>query len=62
VFDIAKIESTNTENTREVHSLDGEKYYSLFPEYATDGGHLIKKGRDLVARKLIKFTAESPLK
>ena len=60
LFDIAEIESTKLDGSREVYSLDGKKYFSLNPQYTTDGGHLNKKGRDLVARNLIKFISELP--
>ena len=62
VLDIAEIESTRPDGSREVHSLDGEKYYSLFSEYTTDGGHLNKKGRDLVVQNLIKVISDLQLK
>lgn len=58
LFDIAKIESTKPDGSRNVHSLDGKEYFSMVSEYTLDGGHLNEKGSILVAEKLIKFMAE----
>ena len=58
LFDIAKIESTKPDGSRNVHSLDGKEYFSMVPEYTSDGGHLNEKGSALVAGNLIKFLSE----
>jgi len=58
VFDIAEIESTRSDGSRSVHTLNGKEYYSLLPEYSNDGAHLNKKAANLVAKKLILFISE----
>ncbi len=58
LFDIAQIESTKPDGSRNVHRLDGKEYYSMVPEYTSDGGHLNEKGSALVAESLIKFISE----
>ena len=57
VFDLAGIESTFADGKRCTFSKDGKTYYSLVPEYTTDGGHLNEKGRKIVAEKLLVFLA-----
>ena len=58
LFDIAKIESTKSDGSRNVHSLNGKEYFSMVPEYTSDGGHLNEKGSALAAENLIKFISE----
>lgn len=58
LFDIAKIESTKPDGSRNIHSLDGKEYFSMVSEYTSDGGHLNEKGSALVAENLIKFISE----
>jgi len=62
LFDIAEIESTKPDGSRNVHSLNGKKYFSMVPEYTSDGGHLNVDGRDQIAEKLIKFISELRVK
>lgn len=57
LFDIALIESTRSDGTREVYEKNGEKYYALVPEYSSDGGHLNEMGRRVVAEQLLIFLA-----
>lgn len=56
-LDIALIESTNLDGTRSTFDVDGKTYYSLVPEYTTDGGHLNEVGRKKVAEQLILLLA-----
>jgi len=53
ILDIAKIESTRPDDTRRAFSLNGRTYYSMAPEYTTDGGHLNETGRKKVAEQLL---------
>lgn len=55
VFDLAEIESTGADGSRNSHSFKGTVFYSLLPEYTTDGGHLNQLGSKLAARKLLIF-------
>lgn len=45
LFDIAAIESTLPDRTREKYTLDGKEYYSLYEGYTDDGSHLNKVGQ-----------------
>ena len=55
VFDLAKIESTRLDGSREEFLYNGKRYYSMSPEYTTDAGHLNKFGRRIVATEMINF-------
>jgi disulfide oxidoreductase YuzD len=57
ILDIAKIESTYPDGTRETFSQDGKTYYSMVPEYTYDGGHLNETGRKKVAEQLLILLA-----
>ncbi len=58
VFDLAKVESTYPDGRRCTFTKDGKTYYSLVPEYTTDGGHLNELGRKIVAEQLLIFLAQ----
>jgi lysophospholipase L1-like esterase len=58
LFDIAEIESTLPDGSREKFILDGEEYYSLYSEYTNDGGHLNKEGQLRVAQAFLYFLGE----
>jgi len=53
VFDIAEIESTKPDGSRQVFEQNGVTYYSLAPEYTYDNGHLNEIGRKKVAEQLL---------
>jgi len=53
IMDIAKIESTYPDGTRESFEIDGDTYYSMVPDYTTDGGHLNALGRKIVAEEFL---------
>lgn len=55
VFDLAMWESTYPNGNREYFRKNGEKHYTLVPEYTFDGGHLNEKGRRVIAEKLLAF-------
>lgn len=55
IFDIARIESTHEDGSREEFMKDGKIYYGMSPEYTTDGGHLNKLGKHVVALEMISF-------
>lgn len=58
IFDLAKIESTRLDGTRETFTEDGSSYYSLVPQYTDDGGHLNKRGQKIVAEHLLVLLRE----
>ena len=57
VFDLASIESTFPDGTRNSFSQEGKTGYSLIDEYADDGDHLGPLGRELAARELVHTLA-----
>lgn len=57
LFDLAAIQSTYPDGTKEKFMIDGVEYYAMVPSYSSDGGHLNKLGRNVVAREFIKFFA-----
>jgi hypothetical protein len=59
VFDLAKVESTSPEGKRSSFAKDGITYYSLFPDYTHDGGHLNGLGRKIVAEQLLILLANT---
>jgi len=57
IFDLAEIESTYKDGTREVFYKEKRKYFSLVPAYTDDGDHLNEFGRRIVAEQLLIFLA-----
>jgi len=55
IFDIARIESTRKDGSREQFTKNGKNYYRMLPEYTTDGGHLNKLGKYVLATELVNF-------
>jgi len=53
IYDLAKIESTRPDGTRETFSKDGKTYYAIVPDYTYDGGHLNETGRKKAAEQLL---------
>jgi len=57
IFDLAGVESTYPDGTRQTFAEGGKTYYSLVPEYTEDGGHLNELGRKRVAEQFLIFLA-----
>ncbi len=58
IFDLARVESTRPDGSRESFSTaTGGTYYSLVPAYTDDGGHLNELGQNVAARELVRFVA-----
>ena len=55
VFDLAKFESLRPDGTRETLQKDGHVYYSMYPGYTEDGGHLNESGQKAIAKKFLLF-------
>ena len=53
VFDIAAIESTKPDGSRNTFEYEGKPYYFMVPEYTDDGGHLNEAGRKRVAAEFL---------
>lgn len=58
VFDLAGVEFTNTDGTRNSFEFEGMVVYSLIEEYTDDGGHLNALGRNLAGRELLHTLAQ----
>jgi hypothetical protein len=54
LFDLARVESTRTDGTREAQEVDGRRDFRLVPQYTTDGGHLNQSASRLAARELLR--------
>ncbi|MCK5076580.1 MAG: hypothetical protein KAR38_09400, partial [Calditrichia bacterium] len=59
VFNLAKVESTYPDGSRESFTQNGKTYYSLIRNYTYDGGHLNELGRQIAAKELMKVLAEA---
>jgi len=57
LFDLAAVESTRPDGTREVITHGGRKAYALYPGYTDDGSHLNEAGRRRVAEELLVLLA-----
>ncbi|MEF9476235.1 MAG: hypothetical protein L0958_06070, partial [Candidatus Mariimomonas ferrooxydans] len=60
LFDLALIESTDSEGGMATFKKCGKSFYSLVPSYTNDGGHLNEDGRRIVAEQLLIFLANLP--
>jgi hypothetical protein len=59
IFDLARLESTRPDGTRQTFEYDGQVYYSLVPDYTPDGGHLNERAQRALAAELIRFVART---
>ncbi len=59
IFDLARVESTKPDGSREKHNYKGQEFYSLVPEYTYDGGHLNDLGKRVVAIEMARFLDET---
>jgi len=55
VFDLAKLESTYADGSREMFTVAGKQYEALIDNYASDGRHLNELGSRYIARELLLF-------
>ncbi len=60
VFDVATWESTMPDGTRKEFAANGQIYYELLGEYASDSGHLNAGGQRWVAAHLLALLASLP--
>ncbi|MFW0795345.1 hypothetical protein AAFP30_16140 [Gordonia sp. CPCC 205515] len=58
VFDLAAIESTAPDGQREEMKYMGGTYFTLYPEYASDLGHLNAKGAEVAATAFLQKVAQ----
>jgi hypothetical protein len=59
IFDLAKIESTYPDGSRNSFESGGSTVYMLVGAYTRDGGHLNELGRRVAARALIRTIADT---
>jgi hypothetical protein len=59
IFDLAKVESTYPDGTRETFEKDGKKYYTMIPAFTKDSGHLNTIGSQLAAKELAHVLAQT---
>jgi lysophospholipase L1-like esterase len=57
IFDLAEVESTREDGSRESFKNGNEIGYALASEYTTDGGHLNEAGRRIAAQRLLEVLA-----
>lgn len=57
LFDISKVESTLPDGSRQKFTENKKEYFSLYPGYSSDGGHLNKNGAEYVAKNLLIYLA-----
>lgn len=60
IFDLARIESTYPDGSRESFRRGGDIFYALVPDYTDDGGHLNEVGQRIVAEQLLQYLASVP--
>lgn len=58
LFDLARLESTRQDGSRETFSVDGQSYEALVDEYASDGRHLNLDGSKYIAKELLEFLSD----
>ena len=58
-FDLAAVESTRPDGSREEHVVDGVPVPMLWPGYASDEGHLNEEGQRVAARAFIAALAQA---
>jgi hypothetical protein len=58
VFDLARIEATAPNGQLTTFEQGGQSYFSLYPGYTDDGGHLNTLGQQIVGAEAIRFMAD----
>lgn len=57
VFDLAAVESTRPDGTREEYTVDGRMVPMLWSGYTSDGGHLNDSGKQVAAKAFVHALA-----
>ncbi|GEN09663.1 hypothetical protein SAMN05443572_109316 [Myxococcus fulvus] len=60
LFDLARLESTAPDGSRETYELNGQTWPAMVPGYSDDGGHLNPAGQTRLATELLNFLASLP--
>jgi hypothetical protein len=59
IFDLARLESTKPDGTRQTFEYGAQVYDSLVPAYTSDGGHLTERAQRALGAELIRFVARA---
>lgn len=59
IFDLAAVESTRPDGSREEHAVSGQPVPMMWPGYTDDGGHLNARGQRVAARAFIAALADA---
>lgn len=59
LFDLAEVESTAPDGTRDAHRHDGQEYFALYRGYASDIGHLNHAGSEIAATAFLEAIAKA---
>lgn len=62
LFDLAAIESTEPNGTRDSRRYDGQQYFALYEGYASDLGHLNAAGSEIAATAFLQAIAQASRK
>jgi hypothetical protein len=62
LFDLAAMESTYPDGTREEFTMEGKGAYALVGEYSDDGSHLNPAGSAMAAREFVRALASAARK
>ena len=57
IYDLARLESTYPDGSREQYSFEDKVYYALVKEYTYDSGHLNEIGREKAAKEFLLVLA-----
>ncbi|MBZ4396657.1 hypothetical protein VZQ01_02220 [Myxococcus faecalis] len=60
LFDLARLESTAPDGSRETYELNGQTWPAMVPGYSDDGGHLNAAAQKRLATELLNFLAGLP--
>lgn len=61
IVDLAAVESTRPDGSRENFTWKGDEYNALWPGYTTDGGHLNDRGKRVAALEMVKVLTGLPV-
>jgi hypothetical protein len=59
IFDLAAIESTAPDGKQDARSHNGQQYFSMYNEYASDLGHLNAVGSEIAATAFLRAIAQA---
>jgi hypothetical protein len=60
IFDLARVESTYSDGSRELVTIDGRPCEALVSAWTEDGGHLNAAGRRAVAARFLEYLSSLP--